>query len=92
MIALTLNLANPWSKRWSIIKCINGKTPFKHKFWELQLNKTADIIGISLLYTFRQDHAGLMLCASLLGYEAIFNFYDSRHWDNSTNNWYIYTD
>lgn len=87
MINLQFNIRNPFSNRFEILKCWSGKTPFKNKFWEFQLDKTADIIGLDLRFTSRQNHAGLFLCLAFLGYETIFNFYDSRHWDHESNNW-----
>lgn len=87
MINLHFNIRNPFSDRFELVRCWSGKTPFKNKFWEFQLDKTADIIGLDLRFTSRQNHAGLFLCLAFLGYEAIFNFYDGRHWDYESNNW-----
>lgn len=88
MISLQFNLRNPFSNRWKFIKLWSGKTPFKNKFWEVQIDKTSDIIGFDLRLTFRQDHAGLFVSFALFGYDIIFNFYDSRHWDDEENCWY----
>lgn len=87
MINFSFNIRNPSSNRWQCIKTWSGGTPFKNKYWEVQLDKTADIIGLELRLTSRQDHAGLFLCLAFLGYELIFNFYDSRHWDHDANDW-----
>ena len=87
MFRLFFNISNPWSDRWENIKQWSGTTPFKHKFWEAQIDKTHDVIGVDIQYSVRQDHAGIFLCLAFLGYEVIFNFYDSRHWDHKTNNW-----
>ena len=90
MINLSFNIRNPFSDRWECIKTWTGDTPFKNKFWEAQIDKTADIIGIDLRYTACQDHAGFFLSVALLGYDIIFNIYDNRHWNYEEKRWYIY--
>ena len=92
MINFNFNLRNPWSDRWDCIKCWNGKTPFKNKFWEVQVDKTADIISIDFRFTIRQDHAGLFVTLGLFGYEVIGNFYDNRHWHDEKGRWINYDD
>lgn len=79
MITLQFNIRNPWSRRWQILRTWHGSTPLKNKGWELQTNKTSDILGFDLRLTTKQDHAGLFVCLSVLGYEAILNIYDYRH-------------
>lgn len=90
MFNLSLNLRNPNSNRFEIIKSWNGRTPFKHKFWECQFDKTSDILGFEIRYTVKQDHAGLYVSLALFGYDAIFNFYDNRHWNKETQDWEHY--
>lgn len=90
MITLNFNVRNPWSDRWKCIKSWAGTTPFRHKFWEVQIDKTSDIIGFDLRLTTRQDHAGLFLCLAFLGYEIIITLYDHRHWDTENNRWSEY--
>lgn len=87
MINLQFNFVNPWSDRWHIIRSWYGQTWINYKCWELQLNATNSVIGGELRFTVRQDHAGLYFSVSLLGYEAIVNFYDSRHWDYQRAEW-----
>ncbi len=87
MINVYLNIRNPFSDRWKIIKTWAGISPFKNKFWEVQIDKCSDIICFELRYTTKQDHAGLFLCLALFGYEIIFNFYDNRHWDYQNDKW-----
>ncbi len=90
MINLNFNIRNPWSDRWECIKAWSGKTVFKNKFWEAQIDKTSDIVGFEFRLTSRQDHAGLFLTVALFGYELIFNFYDNRHWNHETSDWEVY--
>lgn len=92
MINFSFNIHNPFSNRFEIIKCWNGSTPFPNKHWELQLDKTNEVIGIDIRLTTRTDHAGLWIGLSLLGYDILFNFYDSRHWDPIKNQWEVYED
>lgn len=87
MINFTFNISNPWSTRWSMIKAWHGSTPIKHKYWEIQLNKTNSLVSFDLQFNIRQDHAGFFINAALIGYEVMFNIYDHRHWDHKNNRW-----
>jgi len=84
MININFSISNPLSRRFIIVKTWYGKTPFKNKFWEVQINKTNDIIKIAVDWTIRKDHAGLNVSFGLLGFDIIFVFYDQRHWDYVT--------
>ena len=87
MINLDFNIRNPWSDRGD---CIYSSTKQlnENKFVELQVDKTSDIIGFHFRLTTRQDHAGVFLSMSLLGYDAIFTMYDCRHWNSNEGRWY----
>jgi hypothetical protein len=87
VISLHLNISNPWSNRFEPIGCYFGNTLFEHKCWEVELNKNNDIVGITLRITTKQSHAGIFLAISILGFEAIFNCYDTRHWNDQDNCW-----
>ena len=87
MINLKFTIENPWWTRFESIKCWHGSTPFKNKFWEVQVMKSDDIIAFDLRITHRCDHAGPDLWLGLLGYAVNAKIYDSRHWDN--DQWYI---
>ena len=86
MILLQLNVRNPFSNRF---KCIANPVfqITRHKFIELQFDQTTDIVAFELRVSTRQDHAGVFIALGLLGYEAIFNFYDCRHWDYDNGGW-----
>lgn len=90
MINFNFNIKNPFSRRWQCLYSTAGITPIKHKCWEFQVDKCADIIGFEFSYTTRQDHAGLYLSLALFGYDAIFNLYDNRHWNHEKGRWFIY--
>ena len=90
MINLQLNIRNPYSNHFENIKCWAGSTPIKNKYWEFQIMKTSDIIDIGLRITHRQDHAGVQISFGLLGYQADFNLYDNRHWDDKEGRWCSY--
>lgn len=92
MISFSFNIRNPWSDRWECIKTWAGDTPFKNKFWEAQVDRTSDVIGLEFRYTIRQDHAGLYVSLALFGYDVIFNIYDSRHWNDEAGRYYIYNE
>ncbi len=58
-----------------------------HKFWDLTICKNSSIIGFSIDYTMRQDHAGFVLEFDLFGWNIEYRFYDCRHWDDERNCW-----
>ena len=90
MICLQFNIRNPWSDRWECVYSKAGDLPLKNKFWEIQIDKTTDIVGFELRFTTRQDHAGVYLSLSLFGHDVIFNIYDNRHWDYDNKRWQAY--
>ena len=90
MINLNFNLRNPWSNRWKCLYTKSGNGPFKNKYWEVQVDECADIVGFEFRFTTRQDHAGLHLSLALFGYDAMFTFYDNRHWNDEEGRWFVY--
>lgn len=90
MINISFNLRNPFSSRWRCLYTRAGDTPFKNKFWEVQVDETSDIFSFDFRFTIRQDHAGVYASLGLLGYDVIFNIYDSRHWNEEAGRYYIY--
>lgn len=91
MLYFNINVRNPhWLERFKHIKLWTGKTPFKHKYWEVQILKNDNLLRIEFGWTVRQDHAGCNLELGLFGYEIHFTFYDSRHWDYENNCWTAY--
>lgn len=89
MINFNFNLANPFVDRWDVVVSKHGKL-FKHKAWEFNTYKSSCIVDVDFRFTTRGDHAGVRLMLGLFGYEAEFNFYDTRHWDYETNTWVTY--
>ena len=87
MITLNFNLRNPFSDRWECVANPTFKIG-KSKAIELQFDKTSDIIGFYFRFTTRQNHAGVFISVSLLGYDAMFHFYDTRHWNDKNGCWY----
>ena len=81
MIHLNFTLRNPWGKPGEYILLKDGKTPFKNKFWELQINEDDVLICFGFSLSFRTSHSGFSLELGLLGYWLNFTLYDSRHWD-----------
>jgi hypothetical protein len=67
-----------------------GRTPFKYKFWCLELYWQPTIIGLSLAATARQSHAGVKFGVALLGLNIEFDLHDSRHWDYEQQQWKDY--
>jgi hypothetical protein len=85
MIFVHFNIGAPWSDRWSSIKCWNGAGFLKHKFYEVQITKTSDLINFNFRITIKQDHPGIFIEFGLLGYCIDFSYYDNRHWDYTNN-------
>jgi hypothetical protein len=90
MINLKLSILNPWQDRFENVYAAAGKTPFKHKYWEVQLIKSNDLVTVDLRISHKTDHAGVDLWLGLLGYSVNLNFYDNRHWNYETNKWEVY--
>lgn len=90
MFNLRFSIENPFWSRFEVIDSRSGSTPFKNKYWELELMKSDDLVAVDLRITTRQDHAGLDLWLGVIGYAVNFKIYDSRHWNNETNSWEIY--
>lgn len=90
VINLRLSLTNPWWDRFANIRIWSGKTPWKTKFWEVQVMKSDDIVAFDFRLSAMTDHAGLDLWLGLLGYAVNLQFYDSRHWDSDRGDWVIY--
>lgn len=84
MIYICVGLSNPWGSKFYNLWNASGQLT-KNKSWELELTKHRQLIGFTVSYTMRQDHAGLDLEVALLGYSLSFQLYDNRHWDHSTN-------
>ena len=66
----------------------------KHKHCEIQLDskslKTGFSFGADFTASWKCDHAGFNTTITLPGIFFCFTFYDSRHWDEETNNYKIY--
>ncbi len=91
MIYFNINLRNPlWKDRFSNIWCKGGSTPFKNKYWEVQLMKDCELFCIEFSWTTKQDHAGLRIDFGLIGYKVTFTVYDNRHWDYEKEDWCEY--
>lgn len=90
MIKLSLNIRLPFDIKFKNFWCKSWTTPFEHKFIELEVYTTNNVVGVNFDWTIRRDHAGIDIQLSLFGYCLHFNLYDNRHWDYKTNNWETY--
>lgn len=91
MIYLNINIRNPWwSNRFENLYTKTFNTPWKNKFIEIQLMKDVELFRKEFEWTIKQDHAGVRIELGLIGYKAVFNFYDNRHWDYENNSWVKY--
>ena len=86
MIILDFTIGYPFSDRFEIVAS-TSKLLTKYKAVEANIYCTANIIKLSLVYSTRQDHAGLQIEVGLFGYDFELHFYDTRHWDYTTNQW-----
>ena len=89
MIYISAGVSNPWGKPFKNLWNKSGMLT-KHKAWEAELLQGRQIVGFTLGYTMRQDHAGVDLEIALLGYSLSFMIYDTRHWNTETGNWEVY--
>ena len=92
MIDLKFSVTNPWWERFDSLYSTSGSTPFKNKFWEIQVMKSDDIATVDLRITTRQSHAGMDLWLGIFGYAVNLQFYDSRHWDYELKDWQVYSE
>lgn len=92
MISLKFEIRYPWTNsKFKTLFYRAWKTPFKHKFFEIQLVRDyADLICIDLHWKLKGDHAGVRLELGLFGYAFMFELYDSRHWDHNSDAWAKY--
>lgn len=91
MIYCIFNIRNPWRNKsqWASKYFKDGKTPFNHKYWEVQIAKSSDILlRFKFSLTSQQDHAGAVLEIGAVGWEFYFTFYDNRHWNIEESRWY----
>jgi hypothetical protein len=88
MIYFNINIRNPFWDRFNHLWNKSGKTPWKHKYWEVQLTKDEELFRVEFEWTIRQDHAGVRFELGLLGYKATATVYDSRHWNTDQGRWY----
>jgi hypothetical protein len=89
MIYLSLNLSNPWSRKWQIVKSLSRQLT-RNTYAEFNIYRTGNILGLEVNWTLRQDHAGVRLQLGLVGWEVEMHVYDIRHWNSTTENWETY--
>ena len=87
MITFNFNIRNPWGNKWKNYRCFSGSTLFEHKFWELQFYRSNDLLDVMFQITATQSHSGFRLIVGFFGFNAEFQFYDSRHWDYENSKW-----
>jgi hypothetical protein len=88
MIVITFAIQNPFFKSWKSfknIRCWHGATPFKNKFWEVEILKSGEIVMFDLTVRTQCDHAGTTLGLGLFNYTINLTLYDNRHWDHGTD-------
>lgn len=80
-------------KDWKTLLTKHGKTRWPNKAWEFEIFRSGglgNLLGLSLAWTRKTDHAGIRLEATFIGFEMRYQFYDSRHWDDETDNYVVY--
>jgi hypothetical protein len=75
------------NRKWKTLFEKSGKTPFPHKFWELNVYRDNVILGFRFQFSTQTDHAGLFTSITLFRFTIDFEFYDCRHWDDEENCW-----
>lgn len=91
MINVLFLLSNPFIHgKFKNLGCKNFQLT-EHKFCEVQLTHySSDIVGFEFSLTFKTDHAGIRITATLLTFTAHFSIHDNRHWNSRTNAWMKY--
>lgn len=94
MINFSFNLSWPYKVQRQQIDYVEKTWLItKNKSLELQISKWGHswtLIGLTVRYTMRQSHAGLMLEFELFNYSLIINLCDNRHWDWQKGEWEKY--
>lgn len=80
MLNFEFALKNPFSRRNGEIKSHTFNVS-NHKVCEIGIYKSNNIIGFNFETRFRTDHPGFLLSLSLVGYEILLEYYDTRHFD-----------
>jgi len=86
MIDFSFNISNPWSNRWDILWSLR-KIVSKNKAVEFNGYRTNHIINADFNFKPAGDHGGVRLMLGLFGFNVELYFYDTRHWDYTTNTW-----
>ena len=63
-----------------------------YKSWELDtwFTENAYLLGFSISYTRKRDHAGIRIEFQIWNLSVDFTIYDNRHWDHKTDDWVKY--
>lgn len=91
MINFNFGLSNPFAHRWDTIY-YKDKLFANNKGGEIQVVKDGTIVSFGFRFSTRCDHAGVSLDIGLLGFTAMFNYYDTRHWNDEESRFYNYND
>ena len=89
MINLNFTISNPWSSRWDILWS-NRKLIGKNKAVEFNGYRTNHIIKVDFNFKPAGDHGGARIMLGVFGFDVELHFYDTRHWDYTTNTWEYY--
>ena len=83
MINLNFSISNPWYKYQQQSAYFNKAWHvFKNKAFEVQAqNGTDELLGFSLNWSLRTDHAGVRITLYFFHRFVHVNLYDMRHWD-----------
>jgi len=91
MIYFSFSLRNPWSKGSFGSKYTNGGHIGGHKYWEIEvLEVGGTLLEVEFNISSHRDHGGVDASFGLAGYVLTLRLYDSRHWDDKTNDWQKY--
>jgi hypothetical protein len=89
MIDVNLRFRNPFQCQPFRNVWNRGGHVFGHKYWELQFSRYAfNWFELRLDLNWRQtSHAGPWVTLNLFGFTVDARIVDSRHWDDSINDW-----
>jgi hypothetical protein len=89
MIHFNFGLSNPFCTRWNTVY-YRERLFANNKGGEIQIVKDNTIASFTFHFTTRTDHAGISLELGLFGYSVMLQYYDTRHWNEKENRYYIY--
>jgi len=91
MIYINIDVKIPFVRARFDTIWYKGCLPYKNKSFEIQVDRTDTLFNFHFSWTTKQDHAGITLELGFMTLHTYITFVDTRHWDDETNAFKVYT-